>query len=51
MSREKRIPFDVSYEPFYSEKNLLVLAEILDQLRQGKVVQKTLEELEALSDG
>ena len=51
MTREKRIPFEVSIDPFYSEKNLRAIDESLEQLRQGKVVVKTLEELEAMENG
>lgn len=51
MTREKRIPFEVSIDPFYSERNLRAIEESLDQLRQGKVVVKTLEELEAMENG
>ena len=48
MSREKRIPFEVSIDPFYSEKNLHALDESIEQLNAGKTVIKTIEELEAL---
>lgn len=48
MSREKRIPFDVSIDPFYSESNMKALMESIKQLEEGKVVEKTIEELEAM---
>ena len=51
MSREKRIPFDVSVDPFYSESNMKILKESIKQLEQGKVVVKTLDELKELEDG
>ena len=47
MSREKRIPFDVSVDPFYSESNI---KESIKQLERGEVVVKTLEELKELED-
>lgn len=50
MSREHRIPFEVSANPFYSESNLKALAESLDQLNSGKVVIKTMDELEEMAD-
>lgn len=50
MSREHRIPFEVSANPFYSESNLKALAESLDQLNSGKVVIKTIDELEEMAD-
>ena len=51
MSREKRIPFEVSIDPFYSEKNMLAIAESIEQLKQGKVVVKSIEELEEMTNG
>ena len=50
MSREKRIPFEVSIDPFYSDTNMKALTESVAQLKQGKVVVKTMEELEAMAD-
>lgn len=43
--REKRIPFDVSIDPFYSDSNQNALQESIKQLEEGKVVAKTMEEL------
>ncbi len=48
--REKRIPFDVSIDPFYSESNMKALEESIKQLEAGKVVVKTIEELEAMEN-
>lgn len=48
VSREKRIPFEISIEPFYSESNMRVLRESIDQLNNGKVIFKTMEELEKM---
>ena len=45
MSREKRIPFEVSVDLFYSEQNRLALQKSMEQLSNGQVVTKTLEEL------
>ena len=45
MTREKRIPFEVSMDPFYSESNLAALDHSIQQLKEGKVVIKTMEEL------
>ena len=50
MAREKRIPFEVSLDPFYSASNMAALNESIDQMRQGKTVAWTLEELVALED-
>ena len=51
MSRERRVPFEVSVDPFFSDSNREALAESARQLEQGKVVIKTIEELEALENG
>lgn len=50
MTREKRIPFEVSTDPFYSESNLAALDHSIQQLKEGKVVIKTREELEAMAN-
>lgn len=48
--REKRIPFDVSIDPFYSESNMEALSKSIKELEQGKVFVKSMEELEAMVD-
>lgn len=48
--REKRIPFEVSVDPFYSSSNMKALEESIEQARNGKVVIKTMEELEAMAN-
>jgi len=50
MSREKRIPFEVSIDPFYSESNMKAINAGISQLSQGKTVVKTFEELEAMEN-
>ena len=50
MIREKRIPFDVSIDPFYSESNMKAIDESIKQLKERKVVRKTIEELEAMEN-
>lgn len=51
MSREKRIPFEVSVDPFYSENNMHALNESVAQLKERNVVVKTIEELEEMANG
>ena len=51
VTREQRIPFEVSVDPFYSESNFRHQRESLDQLHRGDVVPKTMEELEAMENG
>lgn len=37
VGREKRIPFDVSVDPFYSERNVRYLEEKMEAYRAGKL--------------
>ena len=48
MSREQRIPFEVSMDPFYSDSNMVAIDEAAEQIERGQVVVKTIEELEAM---
>ena len=50
MSRENRIPFDVSVDPFYSDRNMSAIDEAAKQIECGQVVVKTIEELEAMEN-
>lgn len=36
VSREKRIPFEVNVDPFYSESNIHYLEQIVRDVAQGK---------------
>lgn len=38
MTREKRIPFDVSVDPFYSESNTAYLKKVVEDIESGKAV-------------
>jgi len=42
MTREKRIPFEVSIDPFYSEDNIAHLTRSIAQLNTGKGVEREL---------
>lgn len=50
MCREKRIPFEVSIDPFYSKQNIKAIQESISQINQGKTVKKSIDELEAMAD-
>lgn len=50
MTREQRLPFDVAMDPFYSESNMAAIRKSMEQLEQGKVVIKTMEELEEMAN-
>ena len=50
--RERRLPFDVvASDPFYSENNMRHLQHSIQQLDEGKVVIKTMDELEEMANG
>ena len=36
VGRERRIPFEVSADPFYSESNIRYLSGIMQDVREGK---------------
>jgi DNA-damage-inducible protein J len=46
MTREKRIPFDVSVDPFYSESNMNHLKKIVEDIDSGKAELKEHELIE-----
>lgn len=48
--RDRRIPFEVAapLDPFYSDSNMEQLKKADQQIRNGQVVIKTMEELEAM---
>ena len=47
MTREKRIPFEVSIDPFYSESNIKYLEEVVEDVKTGKA---KLEEHELIEE-
>ena len=48
--RDNRIPFSVDVDSFYSEENVKWIKESIKQLDEGKVVKKTIEELERMEN-
>lgn len=36
MTREKRIPFEVSVDPFYSDSNMNYLKKVISEIESGK---------------
>ncbi len=50
MIREKRLPFELSIDPFYMKSNMDALYKSINQLEQGQTVSRTLEELEETAD-
>ncbi|MDR0945961.1 MAG: type II toxin-antitoxin system RelB/DinJ family antitoxin [Bifidobacteriaceae bacterium] len=49
MLRERRIPFQITEDPFYSESNQAWLRDSIAQLESGRVVHKTIEDLESMA--
>lgn len=45
MTREKRIPFEVSVDPFYSESNMAHLRRGMEALNEGKGVEHDMIEV------
>ena len=48
--RDRRIPFEVAapLEPFYSDSNIEQLKKANQQVKNGQIIVKTIEELEAM---
>lgn len=48
--RDRKIPFDIEApaDPFYSDSNMEQLRKSSKQVQEGKVVVKTMEDLEAM---
>ncbi len=48
--RDRRIPFDITapIDPFYSENNMAQIRKADEQVRAGRVVVKSMDELEAM---
>jgi DNA-damage-inducible protein J len=46
VSREKRIPFEVSADPFYSETNMERLRKAVQDINAGKVTKRELIEVD-----
>lgn len=50
VAREHKIPFEIENDPFYSEENMNWIRESVKQIAEGKVVVKTMEELEKMAN-
>jgi len=50
MSREKRIPFEVSIEQFYLPSNMKALQESINELNNGQVIMKAIHELDEMEN-
>jgi DNA-damage-inducible protein J len=47
--RQGKIPFEIS-DPYYNEKNMERLKQSIAEFSAGKVVEKTMDELEAMEN-
>ena len=50
VARERRIPFDLTADPFYSDSNLDTLRKSRQQFEEGRIVETTLDELLAMEE-
>ena len=50
--RDRKIPFEIAAprDPFYSDSNMDALEKSMQQFDEGKVVVKTMKELEDMAD-
>lgn len=50
--RDRTIPFEITapIDPFYSESNMRQLNKAERQIEEGRVIVKSMEELEAMAD-
>lgn len=46
----KIVPFETPVDRFYSKSNMKNIAESIKQIEEGKIVVKTMEELEAMEN-
>ena len=46
VSREKRIPFEISADPFYGEKNMSRIMRAIDNLNAGRGVEHDIIEVD-----
>ncbi len=49
MTRENRVPFEVSLDPFYDNQNIHALKESIKQMQRGQTVTKTFKDLDILA--
>ena len=47
--QQQRIPFEITADPFYSEKNQAILKESIAQLEKGETVSKSIDDLERMA--
>ncbi len=50
MTREQRLPFEASIDPFFSESNMTYLRQGIAALNAGQGIHKTMSELERMEN-
>ncbi len=50
VGREQRIPFEITSDPFYSEKNMKYLEKVIDDIESGRAVLSEHELIEVDDD-
>lgn len=48
--KEQKVPFEIEGDHFYSEENMEFLRKSIQQFKEGKVVVKTIDELERMTN-
>ena len=48
--REQQIPFRIGVDPFYSKANMRAIDESINQIKEGNVVVKTMDELKEMEN-
>ena len=48
--RDNKVPFSLDIDPFYGEENLKFIKESIKQLNEGKVIKKSIDELERMEN-
>ncbi len=46
--KDGKIPFEIESDPFYSKSNMDWIRKSIDSFEKGKVIEKTIEEIEAM---
>lgn len=48
--REDRLPFEIKTDPFYNDLNMSILKDSIEQIKKGKTVTKSLDELKEMEN-
>ena len=48
--REDRLPFEIKTDPFYNDLNMSILKDSIEQIKRGKTLTKSLDELKEMEN-